>query len=74
MLGTGALPLGGLDPPPGDAVNTAGRRGPHEDAGPGTDDLSEATARTSLLDTARDQGETLAQTADHLLEGPEPTP
>ncbi|MEX5261245.1 GAF and ANTAR domain-containing protein [Kocuria sp. CPCC 205263] len=30
--------------------------------------LSEDNARTSLLDTARDQGETLAQTADHLLD------
>lgn len=34
--------------------------------------LTEATARTRLLDTARDQGETLAQTADHLLDDTEP--
>ena len=34
--------------------------------------LSEATARTRLLDTARDQGETLAQTADHLLDRTDP--
>ncbi|MFE7631681.1 GAF and ANTAR domain-containing protein [Kocuria sp. NPDC057446] len=34
--------------------------------------LPESAARTSLLDTARDQGETLAQTADHLLDDPEP--
>jgi GAF domain-containing protein len=32
--------------------------------------LSESTARTCLLDTARDQGETLAQTADHFLQDP----
>ena len=34
--------------------------------------LSEDNARTSLLDTARDQGETLAQTADHLLDRTDP--
>ncbi|HSK33404.1 MAG TPA: GAF and ANTAR domain-containing protein [Propionicimonas sp.] len=34
--------------------------------------LSEDNARTSLLDTARDQGETLAQTADHLLDNTDP--
>ena len=34
--------------------------------------LSEDNARTSLLDTARDQGETLAQTADHLLDNTKP--
>lgn len=34
--------------------------------------LTEATARTRLLDTARNQGETLAQTADHLLDNTDP--
>ncbi|MFI7581506.1 GAF domain-containing protein [Kocuria kalidii] len=36
--------------------------------------LPEATARTSLLDTARDQRQTLAQTADHVLKDPGPEP
>lgn len=34
--------------------------------------LAESTARTSLLDTARAQGETLAQTAEHVLDDTDP--
>jgi GAF domain-containing protein len=34
--------------------------------------LAESTARTRLLDTSRAQGETLAQTAEHVLDDTEP--
>ncbi|MFI7480816.1 GAF and ANTAR domain-containing protein [Kocuria sp. M1R5S2] len=34
--------------------------------------LTESTARTRLLDTARDQGETLARTAEHVLDKTRP--
>lgn len=36
--------------------------------------LPESTVRTSMLDTARAKGETLAETADHVLKDPEPGP